>query len=76
MPHDIVFSNKSSEKGGKRDDINCYDTCLPKQPLCVLRPRFPQSVLTSACQWEAVNEFLFPLLVCMAFGFLIKLSFS
>lgn len=51
---------KAQEKGGKRGwKFMVHGICLLKQPLCVLGPCFPQSDLTSACQWKAVNYFLF-----------------
>lgn len=40
---------------GKED----YGVCLPKPPLCVLRPCFPGTGWTSACRWEVMNKFLF-----------------
>lgn len=61
------------------ENLNSDDKCicLRKQLLSMLRPCFPGGGWTSACRWEAVNEFLFlPHLWGTAFPFLIDLSAS
>lgn len=53
---DLTFSNMSSKKGGRRKHVCDDGFCLLKQPLHMLRTRFPGKGWSHASQWEAQNE--------------------
>jgi len=55
----------------KGRDVWSYGVCLPKELLHIREPCFPGDGWTSACWWEAVNEFLG--LICLHMYFLLYL---
>lgn len=73
MPYNFVVISKILGGGGCRN-VHCCGTCLPKQPVCVLRPSFPGDGWISACWQEAVDEFL--ILLCLLLQLLLYLKSS
>lgn len=65
VPSDVLLSDKSwGEREGRGDICGC-GICIPipEPPPGMLRLSFPGGGWTPACQWEAVNQFLF--LLCL-----------
>lgn len=59
------------EKKKKGREIRSDNVCLPKSPLYVMEPWFPEDGWTPACSGEGVNEFVFWL--CMSMQLLLYL---
>ena len=56
---------KAGEEEGSEEHVCSDGVYLPKSLSHMIKPCFPGGGWTSACQWEAVNEFVILLLLCL-----------
>jgi len=66
MPYGMTSCSayKVGARRRKKGDVQSDGVCLPKSPLHMMEPCCPGDGWTSACHWEAVNEFLVLLCLC------------